>query len=314
MGKMEFDRFGKKNVIVAVALATCFMLWDLLVGEVRFDHFMLIAFCLLAFFYNEKSRRFIIAFSIFIIYWIVYDAMRLLPNYEVSAVNIREPYEIEKSLFGIFYQGAWLTPNEYFAMHHHKILDFLAGLFYINWVPIPIAFAVYLFFKDKYLFAKYSMVFLLVNLFGFAIYYIYPAAPPWYVDLYGFDLQIGVPGNRAGLARFDELIGFPIFQNIYNQNANVLAAMPSLHATYPLIVLYYGIKKRLGWINVLFVVFMLGIWFSAVYSFHHYFIDVIVGILLTIVVIFLFERFSIINPLKKWINSFVRKISPYQQV
>lgn len=234
--------------------------------------------------------------------------MRILPNYEVSAVHIKQPYELEKILFGITFHHNLITPNEYFDLIHTKFLDVMSGLFYINWVSVPIAFAVYLYFKDKILFTKFSMVFLLVNIFGFIIYYIYPAAPPWYVKLYGFNLHLGVPGNIAGLGRFDKLIGIPIFAGLYEKNANVLAAMPSLHASYPVIVLFYAIKKRLGWGNLFFILFMLGIWFSAVYSGHHYIIDVVMGVMLALVVLFSFEKITTIKYINKLIQKKVKNI------
>jgi hypothetical protein len=304
---MGFQRFTKRNIILNSLIIVVYLLWNSFVG-IRDEHYFLVFLWLASFYAHEKSRKFILAFSIFIVYWIVYDSMRVLPNYEVSYVNIQEPYAIEKALFGITVNTTLVTPNEYFEIYNTKFLDVLSGLFYINWVPIPLAFGVYLFLKDKLLFAKFSIAFFLVNIIGFAIYYIYPAAPPWYVDLYGFDLKIGVPGNSARLARFDEIMGYPIFENIYNKNANVLAAMPSLHATYPIIVLYYGIKKGLGWINGLFVLFMLGIWFAAVYSNHHYIIDILVGAVMTMVVIFLFERLSNNLKFKTYIEDFTHRI------
>lgn len=305
---MGFQRFTYKNTILNIVLVLIYLIWNGLVVGIRDEHYFLILLWLFSYYSHERSRKFILAFSIFIAYWIIYDSMRILPNYEVSQVHILEPYEIEKALFGININNAILSPNEYFAIYNNQIYDFLAGFFYINWVPIPLAFGVYLFLKDKVLFVKFSTVFFLVNIAGFIIYYIYPAAPPWYVDLYGFDLHIGVPGNSAGLSRFDEIIGFPIFENIYNKNANVLAAMPSLHATYPMIVLYYGIKKGLGWINGLFVIFMFGIWMAAVYSSHHYIIDILVGIIMTTLVISLFEVFSQKMFFKKQLQRFIDKI------
>ncbi len=305
---MSFKRFTKKNIITNIILAITYVLWNIFVGGLRSEHVFLIVLWFVMFYATEKTRKFILGFSIFIIYWIIYDSMRILPNYKVSQAHIRQPYEYEKSLFGIADGNTLLTPNEYFALYHKPFLDLLSGLFYINWVPVPLAFGVYLYFKDKYIFTKFSLVFLLVNIFGFIIYYIYPAAPPWYVQLYGFDLHIGVPGNRAGLARFDNLIDIPVFKNIYNKNANVLAAMPSLHATYPLIVLFYGIKKGLKKINIIFAIFMLGIWFSAVYSSHHYIIDLIAGVILAIIVILLFEKISEKPFFNKKIQSFIKQI------
>ncbi len=305
---MGFTRFTALNIIVNITITTLYLLWCSFTGGIRQEHYYLIIIWVTAYYLSDKSRRFILGFSIFIIYWIVYDSMRALPNYEVAQVHIKQPYDFEKFLFGINENGKLLTPNEYFINHHSPFFDIISGLFYINWVPVPLAFAVYLFFKNKYLFIKFSLVFLLVNIAGFVIYYLYPAAPPWYVNLYGFDLHLGVPGNRAGLARFDELTGIPIFENIYNKNANVLAAMPSLHAAYPVIVLYYGIKARLGKINWLFLVFMLGIWFSAVYSGHHYIIDIIVGASVALIVIFGFESFSKSNFGNGRIQSFSEKL------
>lgn len=305
---MNFQRFTKKNIIINSLIVVVYVLWNSLVVGIRTEHYLLMFLWLISFYAFEKSRKFILAFSIFIVYWIVYDSMRILPNYEVSYVHIQEPYNLEKALFGIMVNNTLLSPNEFFAIYHTKFLDLLSGLFYINWVPIPLAFGVYLFLKDKFLFTRYALVFFLVNIVGFAIYYIYPAAPPWYVDIYGFDLHIGVQGNSARLSNFDEIVGFPIFANIYNKNANVLAAMPSLHATYPLIVLYFGIKKGLGWVNGLFVLFMLGIWFATVYSNHHYILDILVGVSMTLVVILLFERLTLKPYFGKYLQAFVNKI------
>ena len=289
---MEFKRFTKKNIIINLLLVIGYLLWNKFIGAVRTEHYFLVILWLTAFYAHEKSRSFILGFSVFIVFWIIYDSMRIVPNYEVAHVHIKEPYEFEKSLFGIHLNGSLLTPNEYFALNNSKFLDFLSGFFYLNWMPVPIGFGIYLYLKDKYLFLKYSFAFLFVNLLGFCIYYLYPAAPPWYVDFYGFDLKI-VPGNRAGLIRFDKLTGIPVFANIYNKNANVLAAMPSLHSAYPVVVLYYSIKKHLSLsIKIFLGIFMLGIWFSAVYSGHHYIIDVLAGILVAVFGLFIFEKLS----------------------
>ncbi len=307
---MEFTRFTRKNILTNLLMVITYTAWEFFIGagSIGSNQIILILIYLSCFYANEKSRKFIIGFSIFIIYWIIYDSMRALPNYDVSTVHIKGPYDLEKALFGISVNNVILTPNEYFASHTSRFLDLLSGLFYINWVPVPIAFGVYLFIKDKYLFTKFALVFFFVNLVGFIIYYIYPAAPPWYVNLYGFNFHLGIPGNSAGLSRFDNMTGIPIFASIYSKNANVLAAMPSLHSSYPVIVLFYGIKKKLGWFNILFVVFMLGIWFSAVYTSQHYIIDVIAGATLALIVIFVFEKLSKKTFLNKWVLDFKNNI------
>ena len=293
---MEFKRFTRKNILINTIIITLFLLWESIVGGIKQDQIFLVALWLITFYASEKSRKFILAFSIFIIFWILYDSMRILPNYEVSEVHIKEPYNIEKLLFGIRYSGNLITPNEFFLHNNNNFLDFLSGFFYINWMPVPLGFGIYLYLTNKKLFIEYSLAFLFVNIIGFIIYYIYPAAPPWYVQNYGFDLHIGVSGNRAGLERFDNLIGIPVFKAIYNKNANVLAAMPSLHSAYPVVVLYYAFKKRVNILTkILLVIFLFGIWFSAVYSSQHYIIDVLAGFLVAIFSIFIYERLILKN-------------------
>ena len=75
--------------------------------------------------------------------------MRIYPNYLLNDVRIIEPYEIEKAIFGITIGNKIVTPNEYFNAHNIPILDFLSGLFYLSWVPVPLGLGFYLFFKDK---------------------------------------------------------------------------------------------------------------------------------------------------------------------
>lgn len=211
--------------------------------------------------------------------------MRVYPNYLVNNVDIAQLFTFEKTLFGINIGNITLTPNQFLELNHSTFLDVVAGLFYINWVPIPLAFAFYLYFRNKRQFLYFAMAFFLANIIGFSIYYIHPAAPPWYVAQYGFELHANTPGSTAGLGRFDALIHFPLFSSIYSKNSNVFAALPSLHCAYPVIVLYYGIKNRLGKINWFFGLFMAGIWFAAVYSSHHYVTDVILGIFCAILAI-----------------------------
>ncbi len=289
---MKFTRFTRKNIIINLLIVSVYLFWMSIVGDIKTDQLLIILIWLIPYYAFEKSRKFILGFSVFLLFAIIYDSMRIMPNYDVSVAHIKEPYDLEKYLFGFEYLGKVLTPNEFFLLNHNKFLDFISGFFYINWMPVPIGFGVYLYYSNKELFLKYSLAFLFVNIIGFTIYYIYPAAPPWYVQDYGFDLHIGVKGSRAGLERFDNLIGIPIFEGIYNKNANVLAAMPSLHSAYPVVVLFYAFKKKIKpLVKSLFIVFLFGIWFSAVYSSHHYIIDVVAGAVVAAVTLMIFEQF-----------------------
>lgn len=238
------------------------------------------------------TRRFIRGFSIFIVFWIIYDYMKAFPNYAYRPVDIAGIYQLEKSLFGISLGGELLTPNEFWLAHRYAALDVLCGLFYLCWIPIPLAFAGYLFFQNRRLFFEFSLTFLLVNLLGFGLYYLHPAAPPWYVQQHGFRFQPLTLGSTAGLARFDAFFGIHLFASIYAKNSNIFAALPSLHSAYPVIVLLFAARHRAGWRNAGFAVIMLGIWFAAVYTSHHYVLDVLAGIAVALTGSFAFRLLS----------------------
>ena len=271
--------------VVVIAITTVFV-------GLRPEHLLIVSIFLILFFAGKSTRKLAVGLLPFFIFGISYDWMRVYPNYEVNPIDVRNLYDLEKFLFGIEENGTLLIPCEYFALHHSVIADILAGFFYLCWVPVPIAFGLWLYLKkDRRLYLRFSIVFLLVNLIGFAGYYIHPAAPPWYAINYGFEAILNTPGNTAALGRFDELVGLPIFDSLYSRNSNVFAAIPSLHAAYMVVAFYYAlVKKCHPAIITIFAVLMCGIWFTAVYSSHHYIIDVLLGITCALLGILFFEK------------------------
>ncbi len=277
----------RESAVIIAILGLWLLVTGLFVG-LRTEHVYILALLTILLFATGATRRMVVALLPFIVFGISYDWMNILPNYEVNPVDIRGLYDAEKSLFGI---GS-STPNEWWAAHTSKILDFMAGCFYLCWVPVPIIFGLWLYFGRQYeVYLHFSLVFLFVNLLGFAGYYIHPAAPPWYVAMHGFEFIPGTHGETAGLSAWDAMTGTAIFDGLYSRNSNVFAALPSLHAAYMLIAFIYSLRARCGWwLRAIFAFICLGIWWTAVYTSHHYIIDVIAGIGVTILGWLLFEK------------------------
>ncbi|QCR24882.1 phosphatase PAP2 family protein [Pontibacter sp. SGAir0037] len=270
---------SRKAVLVMLALSVGYLLLSYLLVGFKTDQLALVGLVNFLYYITPVTRKFITGFSIFILFWVLFDYMKAFPNYWFNAVHIADLYQAEKAWFGINQGGTILTPNEYWQQHSTPFLDVMSGLFYLSWIPVPMGFAFFWFLKDRRQFIYFLLTFLLVNLLGFIVYYVYPAAPPWYVQQYGFDFVAATPGNTAGLSRFDGFFGISIFHSLYSKSSNVFAAMPSLHSSYPLIVFYYALRNRLGWAaNTVFGIITLGIWFAAVYTSHHYVLDVLAGI------------------------------------
>ena len=303
----------REGIIMAVSLAVWLGVTALCIGF-RPEHLVMAALLAALYIANPATRRMGVALVPIALFGISYDWMNLLPNYKVNPVDIQGLYEAEKSLFGITMASAEvLTPNEFFAINHSAVMDILAGFFYLCWVPVPILFGLWLYFdgqRREYL--HFAMVFLFVNLLGFALYYVHPAAPPWYVASHGFGFIEGTPGEVAGLGRFDELTGLGIFHGLYARNANVFAAMPSLHSAYMLIAFIYSLRARCPmWMRIACAVICLGIWFTAVYSSHHYILDVLGGIGVTLAGYIIFEYgLMAIRAFRRFTDRYAEYISP----
>jgi hypothetical protein len=295
---------GKINYITVALLSVVFLLFASFTTGIRSDHIFLLGIVNICYVISPFTRRLITGLTIIIVYWIIFDSMKAWPNYAFHKVDIVPLYNLEKTLFGIHRNGFVITPNEYFLNHTNTFLDIITGIFYLSWVPLPLIFSLFLFWKNKNLFLRFSMAFFVVNIIGFIIYYTHPAAPPWYYAIHGGELITDTKSNAAGLLRFDQYFGIHLFEGIYSKGSNVFAAMPSMHASFPLLGLIYAYKVPSRFFKITFAIFMFGIWFSAIYLSHHYILDLLAGISCGITAVLILEKVLLKN---KRFNNFILK-------
>ena len=87
----------------------------------------------------------------------------------------------------------------------------------------------------------------------------------------------------------------------------MFAALPSLHAAYMLVTTCYArASKQSKALVAVFAVICVGIWCTAVYTGHHYVIDVLLGIVTAFVGMAILERGIFQIPgIKKALNNYV---------
>src|SRR6478735_7389541 len=139
---------SKRLLTIAGITIGYFEVSYLLIGF-KMDQVWLALLFNVCYFSSHLSRKLITGFSIFIIFWIIFDYMKAFPNYLYNTVHIESLYNAEKRLFGIHYNGSLLTPNEYWQHNVHTTLDIASGIFYLCWVPVPLIFSAYLFFSKR---------------------------------------------------------------------------------------------------------------------------------------------------------------------
>lgn len=113
---------------------------------------------------------------------------------------------------------------------------------------------------------------------AFFTYIIFPAMPPWMASNQGYIPPLAKIMDQV-LASFSHPISVPSIYKFFG--ANLVAAVPSLHASYPLIIFLFLAKKVKYW-SILAVPYVLGVWFAVVYLGEHYVVDVIIGVLYTV--------------------------------
>ncbi len=262
--------------IVPIALALLYFLLIQKTMGLRLEHLFLAGFLVSCYFLHPKSRQFAIDFSPMALFGILYDFLRIFPKTSAGHIHVEGPYKLELLLFGFGHPPQ--TLNEILARHTHTILDVFASLAYAMHVVVPISFSFLMWRKNHREGRLFNATFLLINLMAFATYILLPVAPPWYVAQYGFH-----PGDwsfvpqAAGMVRFDQLLHFPYFQNIYAKSAWLYGAIPSMHAGFPTLTFLWSLRSFRK-LSPYLGVFMVWMWFSAVYLNHHYVIDLIVGV------------------------------------
>jgi membrane-associated phospholipid phosphatase len=246
-------------------------------GGLRQDH-VLVGLLGLLDLYNEKSRLFLRIFLPFILTGVVFDGMRYFYWQGIEGhVRVAEPYLIERAWFGV----GGRTLNEVFLERHWPVLDLLCGFAYLTYVGEYLVLAFVAFFRQRLDVAVLlGRSFLLVNVMGFVTYFVYPAAPPWYVTQYGLGpARMDVKPEAAAAHRFDQLLGTHFFDSMYGRGVDVFGAIPSLHVAYPFIALLVAFAvKELRFARWATVAFFLLMCFSAVYLQHHYVIDAVAGV------------------------------------
>lgn len=270
-------------------------------GGLRWDHIAGGA-VFLGLFYGEKRTQPLFEFALPLILMLaVYD----LQSYFAGAlrpaeVHLEAPYKFDLAFFGIATPEGAQIPSQWLQRHTHPFLDFVTGLAYINFVPVFLLVAAWFrfglarwdrhrdgdFLRRNVRALMWGM--LILNIACCSVYYLYPAAPPWYIDRYGFELLTDVPPDPAGGARFDALTGSAVYAAYYSRTPNVFGAVPSIHAAFPLLTLYFAF--RLKSLRGFSIFFFLLINFSALYLNHHFVFDLIAGWIMALGVAFLVDR------------------------
>ncbi len=206
--------------------------------------------------------------------FIAYDEINNLLGPILPPAHLDPQLACDRLLFGgqvlaVRLQQAFYTPGR------PHVWDWLAMIVYSSHFFVPTAGAVLLRFRGRERFRPYIARFATLTTLGFLTYIAYPAIPPWLASLRGFapPLHRIVRELWTAIGRPDVAVLFA-GSNVY---ANDVAALPSLHAAYPLLLAIFFWRAANRVQRVLLAAYVPAMAIVLAYFGEHYAFDVMLG-------------------------------------
>jgi membrane-associated phospholipid phosphatase len=181
----------------------------------------------------------------------------------------------DKLMFGGHVPTVWLQQHFYDPMHVHWY-DIVAVPIYMSHFLFSMALAVVLWAKSYALFRRYVWTLVTLTFITLVTYAAFPAAPPWMASLNGY-LPTGV--DRV-VSRTLEATGIGTIHSAVERGeayANAVAAMPSLHAAVPMMLMLFAWPVVRPLTRALLGLYVVAMLVTLVYGGEHYVTDVLVG-------------------------------------
>jgi membrane-associated phospholipid phosphatase len=208
---------------------------------------------------------------------LVYDLLRGSADGLLFRAHTWPQLYFDKDLFGGVAPTVWLQRALYHGAGALRWYDYGAWGVYLTHFFTTLVVAMVLWLVARSDFRRYAAMVSLLALMGFATYALFPAVPPWMAAQQGAlppDVQRIIGAVFAHLPIQDTST---IFQK-GTRYANDVAAMPSLHAAYSLLIaLFLWPLARRWWWRALLAAYPLAMGFALVYTAEHYVADVIAG-------------------------------------
>ncbi len=206
----------------------------------------------------------------------LYDFTRGIADTLGMPVRVVELVNVERFLFGGELPTVWLQQH-FYRPGDPQWWDVAAAAVYFSHFVVPWAIAAAFYMVSRGLWWRYIRIVLLLSYTGLMTYILLPAAPPWYASWTGViddDVQRNIGSGWS-------VIGLRIAAAWFNDvraDANAVAALPSLHAGFALLVAVGLWPVVRHWMpRILLVLFPLAMGATLVYSGEHYVVDVLLG-------------------------------------
>ncbi|HEY0417816.1 MAG TPA: phosphatase PAP2 family protein [Gaiellaceae bacterium] len=224
---------------------------------------------------RRRLPRFVLDWLPFMAVLFVYDRLRGYADGAVVRPRELPQIKLEAALFGKPIPTVWLQSHLWHGTADIRWWDYAVWFVYLTHFLGTLVVAAVLWTWAHHHFARFATMVCVLAFAAFATYVLYPAVPPWLAAQHG---EIG-PAHRTVKLVWPHV---PIahYGSLFEKGqhyANNVAAMPSLHAGYALLLTLFLWRLVPWWTRPLLALYPAAMAFSLVYAGEHYVVDCIAG-------------------------------------
>jgi membrane-associated phospholipid phosphatase len=176
----------------------------------------------------------------------------------------------------------WLQRHLWHGGRHLHWWDYAAWLTYLTYFFVPTLVLAVLWFRSRALFRRLAAMVVALAFLGCATYVLYPAVPPWLAADRGL-----IPPVHHLFGVISGHVPYVSFEPLWTKGTrydNEVAAVPSLHAAFTLLVTMFARAHLRSRLRELVWLYPAAMAFALVYSGEHYVSDILAGWLYALVV------------------------------
>ena len=264
-------------VPAAYCLALAVFLWRDGIWFARDRLLMWIVLGLLAFSVTDLrrwARGVLVEWLPFALVLWAYDLLRGMADDLWFSTHYLPQLRVDEWLAGGTAPTVWLQQHLWEGPAQIQWYDYASWFVYVSYFLSTYILAAALWFFAPARFRRYVATVALMAMMGFLTYALFPAAPPWMASQAGHleptTRLTGYVWSEIPIAHFNSL-----FER-GSQYANPVAAVPSLHAAYSLLIVMF-LWRYAGRFAPLLALYPLAMAFALVYFAEHYVSDILLG-------------------------------------
>ena len=221
-----------------------------------------------------------------------YDLLRGHADTLLFSAWYRPQLEADAFLFGGTVPTVRLQDHLWHGSSDLRWYDYASWTVYVSYFVVTYLVAGLIWFFARARFRRYVGCVALLAGMAFTTFALFPAAPPWLASREGeLEWTTRLIGPISGHIPFFSFS----FEGLWERGSeysNPVAAVPSLHAAYTLLVTLFLWRVAPRWGRVLLALYPPAMAFALVYTAEHYVVDILLGWAYTLVAVWVVGRIA----------------------